>query len=107
MELQHVESRKKSVDFSVQPARDPNSSQTRSRDSDTQRKHDSDREQTLDERNNNQGTPSSVKQRNEKLLSRLQFLTLCWTLFIIGWNDSSTGPLIPRLREFYGVRNPV
>ncbi len=37
-------------------------------------------------------------------LARIQFLTLCWTLFLIGWNDSSTGPLIPRIREHYNVK---
>ena len=35
--------------------------------------------------------------------ARVQFLTLCWTLFLAGWNDGSTGPLLPRIREVYHV----
>jgi len=107
MELQHVESRKKSVDLSgPNPSRDrdPDSSQTRSRAAETPQKHELNTEETPEERNDTQGTSTYVKRRNEKLLGRLQFLTLCWTLFLIGWNDSSTGPLIPRIREFYGVK---
>ena len=32
-----------------------------------------------------------------------QFLALCWALFIIGWCDGSTGPLLPRIQEFYHI----
>jgi len=91
MELQHVEPRKKSVDLSVRPGPDQSA--------------EIPEPNNTEERNDTQGISTSVKRRNEKLLSRLQFLTLCWTLFLIGWNDSSTGPLIPRIREFYGVNN--
>jgi hypothetical protein len=35
---------------------------------------------------------------------RLQFFALCWCLFICGWNDGTTGPLLPRIREVYNVR---
>ncbi|KAF8664609.1 hypothetical protein AX16_000708 [Volvariella volvacea WC 439] len=33
----------------------------------------------------------------------IQFMTLCWCTFMIGWNDGTTGPLLPRIREEYNV----
>ena len=49
-------------------------------------------------------------QRNEKgptkkelRIARAQFLALCWVLFVIGWIDGSTGPLLPRFQNFYDV----
>ncbi|KAJ7646022.1 major facilitator superfamily domain-containing protein [Mycena polygramma] len=33
----------------------------------------------------------------------IQLLTLCWTLFLAGWNDGSVGPLIPRIQAVYHV----
>ncbi|KAF9010235.1 MFS general substrate transporter, partial [Cyathus striatus] len=33
----------------------------------------------------------------------IQFCTLCWTLFLAGWNDGTLGPLLPRIQEVYGV----
>ncbi|KAH9003402.1 MFS general substrate transporter [Lactarius hatsudake] len=35
--------------------------------------------------------------------AKIQFLSLCWTLFLIGWSDSSTGPLLPRIQSVYDV----
>lgn len=39
----------------------------------------------------------------QKTVARVQFLTLCWTLFLAGWNDGTTGPLLPRIQEVYHV----
>ncbi|RPD61356.1 MFS general substrate transporter [Lentinus tigrinus ALCF2SS1-6] len=36
-------------------------------------------------------------------LARIQFATLCWTLFLAGWNDGTTGPLLPRIQKVYHV----
>ncbi|TCD71911.1 hypothetical protein EIP91_000043 [Steccherinum ochraceum] len=33
----------------------------------------------------------------------IQFVALCWTLFLAGWNDGSTGPLLPRMRDAYHI----
>ncbi|EKM58041.1 uncharacterized protein PHACADRAFT_89844 [Phanerochaete carnosa HHB-10118-sp] len=33
----------------------------------------------------------------------IQFLTLCGTLFLAGWNDGTTGPLLPRMQSNYHV----
>ena len=37
----------------------------------------------------------------------LQFFALCMAIFVAGWNDGTTGPLVPRLQEVYhvGCRN--
>lgn len=34
----------------------------------------------------------------------LQFVTLCWTYFLTGWNDGTIGPLLPRIQRVYHVR---
>ncbi|KAF8155523.1 MFS general substrate transporter [Crassisporium funariophilum] len=39
----------------------------------------------------------------QKNAAHLQFVALCWTLFIAGWGDASTGPLLPRIRQVYNV----
>ena len=41
--------------------------------------------------------------KNEARLARAQFLALCWALFVVGWIDGSTGPLLPRIKSFYDV----
>ncbi|KAI0759756.1 MFS general substrate transporter [Irpex lacteus] len=38
-----------------------------------------------------------------KLLAALQYASLCFTLFLAGWNDGTTGPLLPRMQENYNV----
>ena len=34
---------------------------------------------------------------------RIQFATLCWCFVLEGWNDGSTGPLLPRIQDTYHV----
>ena len=41
--------------------------------------------------------------KKEARMARAQFLTLCWALFVIGWTDGSTGPLLPRIQSVYDV----
>ncbi|KAF7349975.1 MFS domain-containing protein [Mycena venus] len=48
------------------------------------------------------GSLSPIPTRH-KLHERIQLVTLCWTLFLAGWNDGSLGPLIPRIQEVYHV----
>ena len=33
-----------------------------------------------------------------------QYAALCWAMFLCGWNDGTSGPLVPRLQEVYQVR---
>ena len=47
-----------------------------------------------------------VLTKQEARSARAQFLALCWALFVIGWCDASTGPLLPRIQKFYGVGWP-
>lgn len=45
-----------------------------------------------------------LPQTSKQLLTeRVQFATLCWSIIVTGWNDGSTGPLIPRIQSVYGV----
>ena len=41
--------------------------------------------------------------KKEERVARAQFLALCWALFVVGWTDGSTGPLLPKVQTFYGV----
>ena len=50
------------------------------------------------------GNDLKVLTKEEARSARAQFLALCWTLFLIGWCDGSTGPLLPRIQKFYDVR---
>ncbi|KAI0701345.1 MFS general substrate transporter [Cytidiella melzeri] len=38
-----------------------------------------------------------------RLVAFLQFASLCFTLFVAGWNDGTTGPLLPRMQTNYHV----
>ncbi|KAF9816608.1 hypothetical protein IEO21_04009 [Rhodonia placenta] len=38
-----------------------------------------------------------------RLNSRVQFAALCYSSFLQGWNDGSTGPLLPRIQRNYGI----
>ncbi|KAJ7194833.1 MFS general substrate transporter [Mycena pura] len=50
------------------------------------------------------GPPSSAgRTKHHRKQERLQLATLCWTLFLAGWNDGSLGPLIPRIQQAYHV----
>lgn len=45
-----------------------------------------------------------VKTPAMRRKAQVQFATLCWSIFVVGWNDGTLGPLLPRLQEFYRVR---
>ena len=48
-----------------------------------------------------------VPTKQEAHVARVQFLALCWTMFMIGWTSSSSGPLLPRIQIFYDVSWPI
>ncbi|KAF8843925.1 MFS general substrate transporter [Paxillus ammoniavirescens] len=60
---------------------------------------------------NNDGTPpvSSKSQttKAQRLRGHIQFATLCWTMYLAGWNDGTTGPLLPRIQKVYNVNFAV
>ena len=41
--------------------------------------------------------------KKQARLAFLQFLSFCSALFMVGWTDGSTGPLLPTMTRFYGV----
>ncbi|KAJ7609796.1 MFS general substrate transporter [Mycena polygramma] len=49
--------------------------------------------------------PVPVLPRSKQHVSRerVQLLALCWCLFLAGWNDGTSGPLIPRIQRVYHV----
>jgi len=47
------------------------------------------------------------QRRKQKTAERLHLCACFWFAFIIGWNDGSTGPLLPRIREVYHVNDLV
>jgi hypothetical protein len=44
-----------------------------------------------------------IPSKWEANVARVQFLALCWTMFVIGWTSGSTGSLLPRIQIFYDV----
>ncbi|KAF8911672.1 MFS general substrate transporter [Gymnopilus junonius] len=46
---------------------------------------------------------NQVLTEAQKRIARYQFLSLCLSLFLIGWNDGSIGPLLHRIQEHYNV----
>lgn len=44
--------------------------------------------------------------RGQRNKARIQFISLCWCLVLAGWNDGTTGPLLPRIQEVYHVSFP-
>ena len=48
-----------------------------------------------------------VPSKQEARVARAQFVTLCWTMFTIGWTIGSTGPLLPRIETYYDVSWPA
>jgi hypothetical protein len=47
-----------------------------------------------------------VPTKQEANVARAQFLAICWSMFVIGWINGSTGPLLPRIQIFYDVSWP-
>ncbi|KAF9552887.1 MFS general substrate transporter, partial [Agrocybe pediades] len=35
--------------------------------------------------------------------SLIHFITLCWCVWLVGWNDGTAGPLLPRLQQQYNI----
>ncbi|KAF8155521.1 hypothetical protein B0H34DRAFT_498915 [Crassisporium funariophilum] len=48
-------------------------------------------------------TANVTLSRKQITRGRIQFLALCWTLFLSGWNDGTLGPLLPRIQRVYHV----
>ncbi len=62
--------------------------------------------QTVSRENSQSAAPSTAVSATtpaSRRLARFQFATLCWTLFLAGWNDGTTGPLLDRIQHVYHV----
>ncbi|KAF9265531.1 MFS general substrate transporter [Marasmius fiardii PR-910] len=45
--------------------------------------------------------------REDSKTAKIQLATLFWTLFLAGWNDGTTGPLLPKIQHVYHVSDTV
>lgn len=52
------------------------------------------------------GTDTAPEAKSKTLKSReyIQLATLCWFVYLEGWNDGTNGPLLPRIQRVYNVR---
>jgi hypothetical protein len=48
-----------------------------------------------------------LRTKAHKSLERTHFLALCWVLLLAGWNDGTSGPLLPRMQAEYKVGHLV
>ncbi|KZT23727.1 MFS general substrate transporter [Neolentinus lepideus HHB14362 ss-1] len=49
------------------------------------------------------GETSEVPSKSVQIKAHIQFIALCYSLFLAGWNDGTTGPLLPRIQRVYHV----
>ncbi|CCL99205.1 uncharacterized protein FIBRA_01220 [Fibroporia radiculosa] len=49
------------------------------------------------------GVLSPAQRAKHRLIGWIQFAALCYFFFLEGWNDGSTGPLLPRIQRNYGI----
>ena len=47
---------------------------------------------------------SPAQEARHRWRGRLHFFAVCYCSFIQGWNDGSTGPLLPTIQRYYNVR---
>ena len=47
---------------------------------------------------------SSTSRKAALWREKVVFAAMCSTLFLAGWNDGTTGPLLPRIQEVYHVK---
>ncbi|KAI4520802.1 MFS general substrate transporter [Schizophyllum commune Loenen D] len=52
---------------------------------------------------------STPLERTKKQIAaeRIQFFAACWALVLAGWNDGTTGPLLPRIQQVYNLNYTV
>ena len=49
--------------------------------------------------------PSAPRSRTREQIraGHLQFFAACYASMLAGWNDGTTGPLLPQIQQVYGV----
>ncbi|KAG2357351.1 major facilitator superfamily domain-containing protein [Suillus spraguei] len=48
-----------------------------------------------------------TQTKRQRLRARVQFATVCGSMYVAGWNDGTTGPLLPRIQKVYGLNFAV
>ncbi|KAG1731063.1 MFS general substrate transporter [Suillus paluster] len=48
-----------------------------------------------------------AKMKCQRLRARVQFATVCGSMYLAGWNDGTTGPLLPRIQAVYSLNFAV
>ncbi|KAG1823601.1 MFS general substrate transporter [Suillus subaureus] len=48
-----------------------------------------------------------AQTKRQRLRARVQFATVCGSMYLAGWNDGTTGPLLPRIQKVYGLNFAV
>ena len=51
-----------------------------------------------------QGDHFQQSTKAQTTAARAQLAAICYCFFLIGWNDGTNGPLLPRMQDFYHVR---
>ena len=54
-------------------------------------------------RNNRSSEPPPPQTPKQAAKERIQFLALCLSIFLVGWNDGMTSLLLPRVQSVYRV----
>ena len=52
---------------------------------------------------NHEAAAESGPDAQQRRKGLIHFLALCFCLFVNGWNDGTTGPMLPRVQEKYNV----
>ena len=63
-----------------------------------------------DEADSDSTVPTGISAAQKAVYRRkflLAFLPLCFSVFLNGWNDGTTGPLLPRIQSYYHVSSRV
>ncbi|KAL1744994.1 major facilitator superfamily domain-containing protein [Schizophyllum fasciatum] len=53
-----------------------------------------------------EGTPPA-RTRKQVRTEHIQFVAACWSMVLAGWNDGTTGPLLPRIQQVYNVNYAI
>lgn len=50
-----------------------------------------------------ESSPVEHLSKQQKRTSTIHFLALCWSVWLMGWNDGTLGPMLPRIQNQYRV----
>ncbi|TRM63904.1 major facilitator superfamily domain-containing protein [Schizophyllum amplum] len=47
------------------------------------------------------------RTRGQVMMDHMQLFAACWAVVLAGWNDGTTGPLLPRIQQVYDVNYTI